>query len=481
MTFYCFYQKKCFHLKKLKSNTMNTSSVTLLRFTFISLLFLMSSCLNEKDEVTNKKDNESAFFEFSYLSTSTNSRNYTPHECITEIIRRLKLKNDKENFIPGFINHLGYPLWNNYGYYHSQKGETMYVVPIKNLLYPKEINSLWIFAVEGKHIKHLKYNKWRINQSLEKTWVFDYFTTYALGETPSSNIHFINNSTRSWQEELHCMYTEASAGENYYEKGWYCWEDMYWEEDRDTDDLYNEGGGGYEELPEDGGGGQSQYNDISQTIKDRFIKSNINLSNSQIETLEEAYALMIERCEFEKLNKYMSDAGALFEKIRMKPSINGENASYNPNKVLTLTSDESINMFTLAHEYFHLFQHKEHDWTYNNEERGLMELERNIFMDIIYEIYLKHGDTTVFYDNPDYGLDASFPLELERRYRNWLEEITNKYSSFPTNIDEAGLKEWGKIYKEYTSNAEYKKYDYENASYKFVINKALSIIKDCRN
>lgn len=55
MTFYCFYQKKYLHLKELKSNTMNTSSVTLLRFTFISLLFLMSSCLNEKDEARLKE------------------------------------------------------------------------------------------------------------------------------------------------------------------------------------------------------------------------------------------------------------------------------------------------------------------------------------------------------------------------------------------------------------------------------------------
>ena len=135
-------------------------------------------------------------------------------------------------------------------------------------------------------------------------------------------------------------------------------------------------------------------------------------------------------------------------------------------------------MGTLAHEYIHFFQAFFNNWNLPNELRGKLEVERHIFLDIIYEVDMKNRDPNLFVNRGQTRLFNGIKTNnLETEYDKWLFKITDDFSKIPQNIDVNKVAYWAVEYGKYTINPEYGKYDY-TVNYNFVINSMLEIVSN---
>ena len=139
---------------------------------------LVASCISEEAPITDASDH---FFKVS-----------TANPDIQQIVFLLKQKNDSVEFTSKFINAYGYPMWENARSFCENKRK-VYAIPVKNLNSDKEIEAIWYFSIGRTRTHYNIYTRKmadvitrQIGNEVEQTWMFDYFTQYALHKKPVS-------------------------------------------------------------------------------------------------------------------------------------------------------------------------------------------------------------------------------------------------------------------------------------------------------
>lgn len=225
---------------------------------FISFLLCICfyACTQNEEERIEEGEKCARFFNIS----GADMRLYS-------IAAQLKLKNDTADFVSAFIEEYGYPLWEE-AFLFPEKGNTVYAVPIKNVIPDSEIEAIWFFIVKYDYTTYTLYSRTMANEiiaqiggdGIEETWMFDYFTRNLLLKEPASGLMFLpidTAKTRSYslpmEDELYCTHVVSwtGNGENYYDHGYTCWStsniSYFFSE---SGDIGVGGGGGG-----DGGGG----------------------------------------------------------------------------------------------------------------------------------------------------------------------------------------------------------------------------------
>lgn len=235
---------------------------------------LVASCISEEVPITDASDH---FFKVSAANPD-----------IQQIVFLLKQKNDSVEFTSKFINAYGYPMWENARSFCENKRK-VYAIPVKNLNSDKEIEAIWYFSIGRTRTHYHIYTRKmadvitrQIGNEVEQTWMFDYFTQYALHKKPVSGLTFINNkanmNTRSWdwdsEENCELIYT-AECGPYEYDT-YYCWTEERLREDRDTDELIDGGSNGEGgDLDWDDGGNSNFSKKDTPRAKAIFRNSNM--------------------------------------------------------------------------------------------------------------------------------------------------------------------------------------------------------------
>lgn len=148
------------------------------------------------------------------------------------VVSSLKQKNDSSDFATEFIKTYGYPLWSNAVAFLEGKCYT-YAVPVKSLLPNSEINAIWFFVMNDSCTNYHVYSRKmadaitrQVGDERQQTWMFDYFTYYALHKKPASGLKFEEmpvTRTKSTVEEKTCVGFAYSDGTTF-EFGIYCWD-----------------------------------------------------------------------------------------------------------------------------------------------------------------------------------------------------------------------------------------------------------------
>ncbi len=259
---------------------------------------LVASCISEEVPITDASDH---FFKVS-----------TANPDIQQIVFLLKQKNDSVEFTSKFINAYGYPMWENARSFCENKRK-VYAIPVKNLNSDKEIEAIWYFSIGRTRTHYHIYTRKmadvitrQIGNEVEQTWMFDYFTQYALHKKPVSGLTFINNkaniNTRSWdwdsEENCELIYT-AECGPYEYDT-YYCWTEERLREDRDTDELIDGGGNG-EGGDLDWGDGGSNNSSKKDTPRAKAIFRNSNMTEENWIIIENMLDKIVEDCMGEAL------------------------------------------------------------------------------------------------------------------------------------------------------------------------------------
>jgi len=139
------------------------------------------------------------------------------------IVSSLKQKNDSAEFVTVFVETYGYPFWKDAVAF--PKGDYFtYAVPVRSRNSTSEIEAIWFFSVGSGRTNYHIYTRDMAGamtrsvggNGIEDTWMFDYFTRYALYKEPASHLnflHFNKMTTRS-------LVAISTCGDIY-----------YWEED----------------------------------------------------------------------------------------------------------------------------------------------------------------------------------------------------------------------------------------------------------
>ena len=146
--------------------------------------------------------------------------------------------------------------------------------------------------------------------------------------------------------------------------------------------------------------------------------------------------------------------GYKFKSVKISNSLAyyGANAGYQPESgTLVFASEENITYSTFVHETFHLFQHKVNG-EYKNEYRGLMEYERNLYMDIVFFVNDMKGDwkrydqITKRVENWIFSGSDTNTIKEEESYKKWLKRATKKGNKYPLSIDLNIFFDYAKFY-----------------------------------
>lgn len=193
---------------------------------------------------------------------------------LEEVIGFLKEKNDSTEFISGFMDTYGYPVWHDAVYVHHETDSVLGIfVPVHNKQF-REIESIWTFRLTPGKIRYYVVERKNVNEE-EAKWTFDLFTQEVLGVQPESGNIFkpVDKElvTRSTLFITHCndIYTGSASGGLTY-KYTHCWTEILnipsfggggpiGNGDGDIDsymymmpyDGNGGGGGGYSPTPED--------------------------------------------------------------------------------------------------------------------------------------------------------------------------------------------------------------------------------------
>lgn len=184
----------------------------------VLLLMLCTDCSQYDTLPTPSQDLEEMFFQISSRNQERGGIKATPVGNILYFMDILKTRNREKVFLTTFIERFGLPLWDCYGYFYTYDEDLVFLVPVKSLIYPKEINTLWVFTVKRHQnkVKYHLYNRWETDESLDKTWVFDYFTINALGEKPKSGLSFDVKARN--EGEMHCEHAIIEIGGEDFDK-----------------------------------------------------------------------------------------------------------------------------------------------------------------------------------------------------------------------------------------------------------------------
>ncbi len=166
-----------------------------------------------------------------------------------------------------------------------EKGNKVYAVPVKSLTPNREIEAIWFFSISTEGTKYHIYTRDRadgitrlVGDEIEQTWMFDYFTRYALHKEPASGLKFIlpKQSTRTLEAVLTCVDMYVGTGwtdgpENTSYNGTHCWYSGYEETEPwsvgGAVDL--NGTSGSIDLSQQNGGGNSSNNNGNGNLKKR--------------------------------------------------------------------------------------------------------------------------------------------------------------------------------------------------------------------
>ena len=258
---------------------------------------IVVSCNNEEVPVVNLTDHF-----FNALDCNSDIR---------QITSLLKQKNDSSEFTSKFIEAYGYPLWKDARAFR-ENGHKIYAVPVKSLISGKEIEAVWFFSIGTKRTHYHIYTRKRadvitrqVGDEAEQTWMFDYFTQYALHKKPVSGLTFVKSKTSTntrswnWERDENCeLIYNATAGPYTYDT-YYCWSEERLREECDTDDG-GYGRRGWEgELDWGDSGGNSSNED--DTPRAKLIFRNSNMTKKNWEIIESMLDKIIENCMGETL------------------------------------------------------------------------------------------------------------------------------------------------------------------------------------
>lgn len=331
---------------------------------FLFPTFLLCSCLyacEREDETANNNKHLSRFFDASDASTH-----------LQKVVCSLKQKNDSSDFASEFTETYGYPLWREAVAFFEGECFT-YAVPIKNRLPNSEINAIWFFIMNDSCTNYHVYSREmadaitrQVGDETEQTWMFDYFTCYALHKEPASGLRFvITPLTRTTQVAMECENTVRVEGTTI-EIDVHCWNSGGGGGTNNRGDIDLSGSGSVEEpRPSfgNGGGGGGNSSGSSTTSSTAPTASKLfksTLSKSDWQALElRVHKIMID-CMGGTLYNSLVHSG----KIQIR--ITSEASSYNPaTKTINLNKDMESNQ--LFHEMWHAYQSSRMDVSdYNN-------------------------------------------------------------------------------------------------------------------
>ncbi len=222
-----------------------------------------------------------------------------------------------------------------------------------------------------------------------------------------------------------------------------------------------------------GGGGEETAPALSNKLKS-FFKGNKNLTQAQLEKLEEMLDEIADECSDNVIYHYLVDSRHGFNEVEMRPAGYGM-AAYLPNNGnLVFYGEEYLTYSGLVHEMFHLYQHK-YSGQYSSEQRGMMEYERKLYKDITYYVNVMHGDPSKD-AKPEAWLNNGWKDEGgAKEYQNWLSEITKEGSTMPTSIPIEDFKKFALLFGQ--NSREYP----ESSGYAYDIDYAPSAINNALN
>lgn len=147
------------------------------------------------------------------------------------IVSSLERKNDSVNFSREFIHVYGYPLWNN-AVSFWQEEKCVYAVPVESRRSASEIDAIWFFVMNDSCTRYHVYSRemadamaGQVGDGLRQTWMFDYFTRFALHKQPKSGLMFEESAeTRAADKKEACVNTVWLGKDNFIYVDVFCFE-----------------------------------------------------------------------------------------------------------------------------------------------------------------------------------------------------------------------------------------------------------------
>lgn len=425
---------------------------------------IVASCIKEEALVTNASDR---FF---------NAFDAQPD--IQQITFLLKQKNNSVEFISKFINIYGYPMWKNARLFR-ENGRKIYAIPVRNQIPDKEIEAIWFFSIGSNHTRYHIYTRKmadaitrQVGDEIEQTWMFDYFTKYALHKEPTSGIVFTKAktpaNTRSWEwnSEQECEIIYSTSCGPYTYDTYYCWTEEKLREDRDTDELIDGGSGEEGELDwGESGGNHSSKNDAPRA---KLIFRNSNMTKENWAIVENMLDKIVENCMGEAL--YNGLANLLDGKtlsIQFGKSANGSFGYQGESTGICLGTQMESNQ--LFHEMMHAYR------AYQETTSSYKESTLNGEIEAWYAQYLytsslpeyaestweerdntdarrkKIKELTTIIDNKGNLYPGNSRIDLENKILNEIVPIFHKHhytaDKYPFDYDRPGLENFRNIKK----------------------------------
>lgn len=305
---------------------------------------------------------------------------------LNQIVEQLQLKNEESRFVPEFLNCYGYPQWRHSVNFLTTDGDIAYAVPVYNDGV-KEVSHIWFFVVGEKRTNYFVFSRTEAERkSSSQLWMFDYFTKYALGNTPSSGVSFVPEimvTTRAAMETetnpedginsldveviavTRCNHIVSYAGGYVYDHGIYCWTEFELYNGSDGGSSGGGSGGGYTPPPGDGsyenpGGGSSgsggNIGDGSSTNTPmaKAIFKHPTMIEENWMTLENMLKKIKKNCMGENLYNALQIAfGKNHINIRFNAAKDGSSFNLDTN---TLSLADNMESNQLFHELWHAYQ-----------------------------------------------------------------------------------------------------------------------------
>lgn len=199
-----------------------------------------------------------------------------------------------------------------------------------------------------------------------------------------------------------------------------------------------------------------------QRILNLFKKGSRLNANDQ-KKLEDAYKKMREECIYEYIDNYLQSQNVSLGSIYIAdPGWMGQAAVTNSGDLKFADSNE-ITAEALKHEWFHLYQKEYHSLS-SYTEPGMMEWEQAFFQDILMYIKIGGNRNGITYSWACFEIGNT---SYEKDYLDWLSTLTNKGTTFPTNIDNSNFEHFADVFGDVSrSYNKSRGYNYSNTNYK---------------
>lgn len=313
------------------------------------------------------------------------------------VVSSLKQKNDSSDFATEFIKTYGYPLWSNAVAFLEGKCYT-YAVPVKSLLPNSEINAIWFFVMNDSCTNYHVYSRKmadaitrQVGDERQQTWMFDYFTYYALHKKPASGLKFEEmpvTRTKSTVEEKTCVGFAYSDGTTF-EFGIYCWDSGNGSgsgsDDGSSGDTYSEpdypdpGSGSVDDTrppvdPSNGGSGGGNDNTTPTNSKDSTAL--------KIATEKKINEKLKKNCGFSEALDEIGGLDKLTGGIIIDDDFTG---GYDPSKKqirMHSSWDGDVTSFRFMEELIHFMQDQIYDGGIQSKATTNIEFEAKVIQDL---------------------------------------------------------------------------------------------------